>query len=530
MRKRVFYISSGRLCAYPFEKGSLGEPVWFGADERGLTDFSVYLESVPNDPVFVLVDFVEEEFREDTVPHVYGRDRRGLIKTKLNRLFRDATYSHAVFLGRTDSGRRDDKMLFASLIRPDLLAPWMSQLSKHNVPLAGVYSLALISDLLFKALKIDSQHALVVSAQSGGLRQTFFLDKKLKISRLAILPSLEPDRYASFVLSEVEKIRRYLASLRHIPHDSPLDVYILGDSRQLEDIRRQSPDSVTTRHHLISLQDAAKAVGLKGAFTQNVAEAVFAQALARRSPPNQYAPESATRYFRLHRARIGLIAASILLLVSAVSLSTLKFVEGAIAAKEAESLRRQAAFYDERYRVARARLPETPMESRQIKMAVETAEKLMTYKTSPQKMLVTLSLGLKKFPQIQLDRVRWKTSIDPNAPVGGQGSLDKSQRNRAAAGAAPPLPEGQGGKLYQLAYVRGQIFPFEGNYRRALDLVNGYAEVLRALPGVHHVRIQSLPLDVDSSSKLEGDAIRSAGTKEAKFELSIAIEDKSGDA
>lgn len=527
MGKRVFYISSGRLCAYPFDKGNLGEPVWFGADERGLTDFSVYLESVPNDPVYVLVDFVEEDFREDTMPHVYGRDRRGLIKTKLNRLFRDATYSCAQFQGREESGRRDDRMLFASLIRPDLLAPWMSQLSKHSVPLAGVYSLALMSDLLLKALKIDSRHALIVSAQSGGLRQTFFLDKKLKVSRLAILPSLEPDRYASFLLSEVEKIRRYLVSLRQIPHDAPLDVYILGDARQLEDIRRQSPDSVTTRHNLVSLQEAAKAVGIKGEFSQNVAEAVFAQALAKRSPPNQYAPESAIGYFKLYQTRIGLIAASILLLVSAVGLSGFKFVEAAIAAREADSARRQATFYDERYRVARARLPKTPAESRQIKLAVEMAEKLMSYKTSPQKMLVTLSLGLERFPQLRIDSLSWKTSVDPNAPIEGPGKNAGSAKNRSRSAARSSQSEGEGRTLYQLALITGQISPFDGNYRRALDLVNGFAETLRELPGVHHVQIQTLPLNVDSASKLEGDAIRSAGTREANFELRIAIEDKS---
>jgi hypothetical protein len=527
MRKRVFYISSGRLCAYLYEKASLGEPIWFRADERGLKDFSVYLESVPNEPVYVLVDFVEEEFREDTIPHVHGRDRRGLIKTKLNRLFRDATYSHAMFFGRADSGRRDDMMLFASLIRPDLLAPWMGQLAKHNVPLAGVYSLALISDLLVKALKIDSRHALLVTAQSGGLRQTYFLDKKLKISRLAILPSFEPDRYASFVLGEVEKIRRYLSSLRQIPHDAPLDVFILGDSRQLEDIRRQSPDSGITRQHLILLEDAASAVGIKGEFTDITAEAVFAQALARKAPSNQYAPAHATKYFQLHRARLGLIAASILMLVSAVGISGSKFIEGAIASKEAESLRRQAAFYEERYRVARARLPQTPIESRQIQLAVETAEKLMSVKTDPQKMFVTLSFGLQRFPQLQLDRIIWKSSADPSAPVGVKGDLGKAAGNAGAANSPPS--EDVAGKLFQLAVVKGQISAFDGNYRRALDLVNGYAEVLRGLPGVHHVRVQSLPLDVDSSSTLQGDAIRSSDAKEATFELRIAIEDGSNE-
>ncbi|MDH3414483.1 MAG: hypothetical protein OEM98_18630, partial [Gammaproteobacteria bacterium] len=281
---------------------------------------------------------------------------------------------------------------------------------------------------------------------------------------------------------------------------------------------------------LVSLQQAAKAVGIKGEFSQNVAEAVFAQALARRSPPNQYAPESATGYFQLYRARIGLIAASILLLVSAVGLSGVKFMEAAIAARETDSIRRQAMFYDERYRVARARLPETPAESRQIKLAVEMAEKLMSYKTSPQKMLVTLSLGLERFPQLRIDLVNWKSSVDPDAPVDGQGQGAASAQNRSGGAALPALPEGEARTLYQLANIRGQISPFDGNYRRALDLVNGFAETLRGLPGVHHVRIQTLPLNVDSESTLEGDAIRSAGTREANFELRIAIEDKPDEA
>ena len=68
MPKRVFYVSSGRLSAYTWDSGSMTDPIVFGADEKGLGDFSRYLESVPNDPVHMLVDLVEEEFREDTIP------------------------------------------------------------------------------------------------------------------------------------------------------------------------------------------------------------------------------------------------------------------------------------------------------------------------------------------------------------------------------------------------------------------------------------------------------------------------------
>ena len=285
MSKRVFLVSSGRLVVYHWHRGRFDEPLIFNADEEGLTNFSMYLDRGLEEPVYMLVDFVEEEFREDTVPHVIGPDRNALIGTKLNRLFRDATYSYALPQGRETDGRRDDRMLFTALTRPDLLAPWVGQLAKHKVPLAGVYSLPVLSDSLLKHVPVESSHALVVTLQSaGGLRQTFFLEGQLKLSRLAVMPALEQRGYASHVLGEIEKIRRYLNSLRWLPHDSPLDVYIVGDPALLEEIREQSPDSLTTRHRLFPLSEVAARLGLKDQYRSSYADRLFAHLLARRPP------------------------------------------------------------------------------------------------------------------------------------------------------------------------------------------------------------------------------------------------------
>lgn len=113
--------------------------------------------------------------------------------------------------------------------------------------------------------------------------------------------------------------------------------------------------------------------------------------------------------------------------------------------------------------------------------------------------------------------------------MGDPDAQRRAARNRPAAEPAP-ASTGESGTLYQLAYVKGRIAPFDGNYRRALDLVNAYAEALRQLPGVDHVRIQSLPLDIDSESTLRGDAAGSTAPRQAEFELRIAVEDKSGEA
>lgn len=528
MGKRIFYVSGGRLNAYTWRPSGVGDPVRFNADERGFTEFSTYLQSAPNDPVYVLVDLVEEEFREETIPHVFGGDRRALIATKLNRLFRETAYSHALFQGRVESGRRDDKVLFTALIRPDLLAPWLRSMANHRVPVAGIYSVALMTGLLFKALKIDKPYALVVTEQTGGLRQTFFQDGQLKISRLAILPGTEASRFASFLLTEVEKIRRYLTSLRRLPHDAPLHVYVLGEARQLEDIERLSPDSLTTRHELIPIEKAAKAVGMKKCKDPRRADQIFAYLLGKKEPRNQYAPAAETRYFSVHQTRVALNAVSVLLLVASIGWSGLKFVEGIVAAEEAALAKRQASFYTERYNVAKAQLPKTPVDSRQIKVAVEIADKLSMYKAEPERMMLTLSRVLNRHPQLKLDRMVWRVSTDANASVSNAGKRPARPQPAAVTAAVEAVEEET--KLYHVASIKGRITPFDGNYRWGLDLINGVAEEIRAQPGVVNVRIQSLPLDVASDSKLQGDAVGTTAIPEASFELQIALEGRRGEA
>jgi hypothetical protein len=520
MSRRVLFLAGGRLAVYHWSGGELLEPLWFGADEEGLTEFSLYLDHAPHDPVYMLVDVVEEEFREESIPHVIGHDRRSLIRTRLNRLFRDPTYSYAVVQGRDTEGRRDDRVLFTALIRPDLLSPWIGQIAKHKVPLAGIYSLPIVSEALIKYMPVESDHALLVTLQStGGLRQTFFHHKRIKLSRLAIMPPGATPGHASYVLGEIEKIRRYLNSLRQLPHDSPLDVYVVGTRHLLADITRQSPDSLTTRHHLYELDQVAGMVGMKGPYSTEYSDRIFAHLLAKKRLPNQYAPATQTRHNTMYRARIGLMAASLLLVVVSLFVSGTKVVEGVIASGDTVSSRQQTAFYDERYEIARKRMPKIPAEPQDIKLAVEMVEKLRTYRTTPQAMAVTLSKGLADFPTLKLDSIDWLASTNPDKPIGGRGRRANVQRQSNSAGG-----DANETRLYQLAYIKGSVDPFNGDYREALALVREFVATLLGLPEVEAVHVIKQPLDVDSESALRGDTALQAVT--APFELRVVIRDK----
>lgn len=516
MGKRIFFLSSGRLRVFHFD-GRLGEPISFAADEEGLTTFAAYLEQPWKDPVYVVVDFVEEEFREEQVPHVFGTDRQALLQTKLSRLFRDSTYSHAQFQGRSTEGRRDDRMLFTALTRPDLLAPWMGLLTKYKTPVAGVYSLPLLSKDLVKLLKLESRYLLLVTLQSsGGLRQTFFSDGSLKVSRLAMLPDPNPEKFTAAMLGEVERVRRYLNSLRMLPGDEPLDVYVLATERVVSEVERHSPTSITARHTVLPLSEVAFKLGIRGPYDSRFSDRIFAQLVAKRAPGNQYAPKAHTRYFRLDRLRRGLVVASVFALMGGLALGAASFVDGLTAIQDTTSAKREAAFYRARYERARSRLPTTPTDSRNMKRVVEAVDVLHRFRTTPVPMMQVLSIGLESFPEVQVDTIQWRASTSPDGEE-QQGSRTTVSRS------GPQLTEPDDLVLYQVAQLKAHISPFSGNYREALALVRSFADNLRSIPGVENVRVESLPLDIGPDASLSGDAKASSAKARAQFELGVTI-------
>ena len=522
MAKRVFIVSSGRLCVYNCGS-SVSEPYEFVADDDGLTMFSVYLQRDSREPAYVLVDVVEEEFRVEAIPHVFGRDRRALVHNRLSRLFRDSSFSHAIAQGREKSGRKDDRYLFTAITRPELLTPWLDAINQNKVPLAGIYSLPLLTQQLVKPLKLASSQALLVTLQSSSaLRQTFFKEGQLKVSRLAQLPNLHPSRYPSHVLSEVEKLRRYLNSLQLVAQDSPLDVYILGQERLLTDIKREAPDSVTTRYHPLDIQVVAKRLGLRGGYASPFSDALFAHFLTRkRGLTNHYANSTQTRYHGLYRARGALVAGGAVMLLGSLLWSGFKFVEGVITAHNTNTVAQQAEFYAERYRLARADLPELPAASRDIRLAVDVVDKLETYRSMPIGMMTTLGRGLAGYPSIKLDRLRWAAATDKDASVDVRLSAPDPRANRRRK-KEQKVPEA----LYQIAEVSGRIEPFTGDYRQAFDLVRSFAETLRELGGVEEVTVQSLPLDIRSERSLSGDAQSVDADRDASFTIRLALRTK----
>ena len=518
--RRVFVISSAGLTAHHRDGSKLLDPFSFEADEAGRAHFARYLEHFPNDVTCVLADVVEEEFREETVPHARGRDRRALLRARASRAFRDARYVHSTRLGREPSGRRDDRMLFSAITRPEVLDPWLAPMARHAVPLAGICSPAMLTGAMLKAIGAGGEHVLVVSLQSGGgLRQTCFRHGRLRLSRLAAMPDLAAGRYGSQVLAEVERTRRYLGSLRMAADESRLEVHLLSHGERLDELRRElgrdAADDLRTGCTMVDLAEVARQLGMRRWGGEATADQLFVHLLARRSPPNHYATREETRGFAMLRARSFLKAAGAGLVAGGCLFGGVTFLEGVIEGGQARSLALQAEIYERRYREAQAALPPAPAEPAELERVVSAVRTLRGRGADPVDLLALISGALAGFPRVRIEGLAWRVSDDAEAPIGAE--------NDDRAGPRPAGEEPRNGPkaLFQIALVRARIEPFDGDYRAAIDTVRRFAGALAAPPGVEHVRVLTLPLDLSPERTLTGDAETTAEV--AAFEIRVAL-------
>jgi hypothetical protein len=515
--KRAVCIAGDRVIVYHWHRGRLAESYIFTADESGRGQFTRYLIESPNVPVYLLVDAVEEEYRQDTIPHTFGRDRNALLARKYARLFRGAKYCHALFQGREPEGRRDDRVLLTALTNAEVIAPWLDMLAEHRVPLAGIYSLPLASESLLDVLECDAENVLLVTMQNAsGLRQTFFRGRDFKISRLAKMPRLGTVPYANYLLGELEKLRRYLNSLRLMSRDAPLDVYILSQGALLDDLKGQCHDTDATRFHLFNVESISAELGIGGESATPYCDRIFAHLLLDKTPRNHYAAREHVRYYSLHRARIAMLAASVLLVLGSAVWSGFNFIEGVSLKQQALDAEQKADFYQARYDMARQSLPPTPVEPRDVQIAVDIADTLTRYKANPLALLQTVSNALDRFPAVRLEQIEWMASMNPAATLGEEAAAD-------SAAEAPIMPAAATYAYYQIGVVEARLDGFDGDYRQALAEVNRFAETLRAEKSVERVSILSQPLDLSSSVDLQGSA--TAGSKEgdAAFRIKLVM-------
>ena len=513
--KRLFYYSGYRLTVFHWIDGKFAGNYYFEPTASGREEFAQYLKKSPTVPSRVLVDVIEEDFRIETIPHVYGKDRQVLVARQIERFFRSSgRYVWHHFHGRETTGRRDDLLLIAALTNPDMLKPWLNQIAEADVPVRGIWSLPLLSAKILPRLKARSGNVFLISQQvSSNIRLTHFKNGKVVSSRSTTI-TLEGEDYGHFIADQIEQTARFLANKRSIGFDEALNIHIIAPEEHYDSVAASCASTHLrniTIHHTQDVEKKVDTQGVSGPYGNGIFAQLCSDDLFSRGHyggPADFAIDN--RYLM---GKGLLTGAFVLTLGSLLLASWLNFDELRMQ-EEIRNFGYKTAEINSDYQTRLQKLEPVLAKTGIMKSSVDLAERIEHNKLiSPQQFMNIFSslLSQSRFNLLQIYDIEWHVQ-----------STEGESSNPATE-----VPVHLQTSVQHYAILKGRVPLTADNIRQAVDQINLFASELRADTHVKNVRLIKLPVDTRSSGSLSlqtgSDARKDDSPETGQFVLSVTM-------
>ena len=512
--KLLISVSASQVSAARWHDGRLNACSVFANDDSGLAAFNDYLAHVPPLPVHMMIDAVEEDYRFESLPHSFGSDRSEMVARKLKQHYRNTPYFSARIQGRDNDKRRDDRYLFCALTNPELIAAWLQAVTEHGLPVAGIYLLPTVSIGLIEKLKLRQTNLLIVSIHGAGLRLTFFRDQQLRISRLARIDGSEGQAIKNYA-EEISNTRLYLHALRVMTLDEHLSVLIVDRNDMLANLAQAiALDNPNIECRRVGREEIVTSLGIAAPALDSSNDALYLHLLGLRAPVNNLAPANVTLPYRQRQTRRGIDTLTAVCAVAAATWCAAVVFQVFDTRRETASARRETAELQAKYQEATHQFPAAPTTAENLRRAVEISQKIGNTTRSPELMMDMVSRALERNPAITVKSFGWKYG---DTEIGAGGDRKSTPDNPAPAAHSP------GGRK-QSGLIEGEVRPFYGDYRAAIEAINRFAETLSQLPFVAEIKVVKLPLNISPGLTLSGNTAEShAQTEIAEFRLILVL-------
>ncbi len=536
--KHFLYLTNTRMVSLVSQGRRIVARREFAVSGAGATAFEHYLANLRDVPTHLFTDLAEEDFRLDTIPHVGARDREAILARKLNQIFRNTPYRHALLQGRETEGRRDDRVFYTAITNPELLRPWLDMIERLHVPLVGIHSSAVFSGVLLDELDLVFAHTLLVTFTPGdAMRQSYYRDREIKFSRITPIDLEEGQSLGTMIAEETTRTWQYLDSLRNFAPEDRLEVCILVHPNDRRVIEPELRDFAQLQYKVLDIEQVAQKLGLKPAPLDSTAEEVMVHLFLMRRAENHFASEELRRFAILRRARItvsqvaGAIVAASLAWAGWTLAPVFKATEADLrVAQQVTALNR------EQNEIMKA-LPSFGVGGSTMRDAVAFYNgSIRGFPTLPA-FLVPVSGVLREHPTMRLTQIAWQATDDAKAtprisrmqareapPVR---TVAKNVEGGGGGGSAAlddaPNPPFAGGR-YQVALIEGLLRVPANDFRGALAEVEKLADDIGRIPGFRATVVEE-PLDTSPKQQLQGKLTdRSSSTMDTRFVLRVVRE------
>ena len=497
--KLLVSISALQVSVASWRGGRLSACSVFENSEPGLESFKGHLERGPNLPACVMVDAVEEDYRFESLPHSFGSDRTEMITRKLKQHYRSTPYCSARMQGRDPGKRRDDRYLFCALTNPELISGWLQAIVQRELAVAGIYLLPTVSAMLVEKLKLKQTNLLVVSIHGAGLRLSFFREQQLRISRLARIDGSAGEAIKNYA-EEISNTRLYLHALRVMTLDEHLSVLIVDRADTLggleQAIGRDNPNIECRR---LGKNEIISSLDITAPVLDSSSDALYLHVLGLRAPANNLAPANVTLGFRQHLLRRATYAASAVIALTALAWCAALLYQIFDSRAATESARRQTGELQARYQEATRQFPAAPTTAENLRHAVDVSQRIGATTRTPEIMMGVVGQALESNPAIVLKTFDWRYDTTEFAAA-----REAAAAPTTAPVFAPPPVTQAGAKRKESALIEGEVRPFRGDYRAAIDSINKFADALSQQPNVGEVKVAKLPLNISPGLTLSG--------------------------
>lgn len=490
----------------------------FALTVEGLRGMRDWLQQRGTQTCRVLVDLPDEDFQAETIPVLGGWDRRALIARKQLQYHRLTAYRMVISQGRViQNGRKQEQLLLLALTETNHLDSCLRQLDEAQWLVSGVYSVAQLAPILVEKLMGRASRALLVGVYPDGtMRQTFVTEHGLRLSRQQLSPG-EPS--GTVLRDDTDRTVQYLQSLRQISATETLPVWVLGDRETLAVIQDRPFGNDRLQFSFVDVENHASPI-----FTQALSGVglvgMWLSILAKSPPASQYAPPIKIHRWlarRFARQLLTLGVASLLLCAGVAAY----FVFDALSIETTtQTQTRQLHLLETE---ASALYPgATIYNAAPIAQGVVAVNDLATKRwPSPVARLIGFSQVMNRFPEIALDRVDWQLA----PPVAGDQAVITPVKN--TEGIQWPAV------MQETFTVEGHLVPFNGDYRRALALVQRFVDALHRQTGAEVV-LTTAPVDVTISGTFASQPAATQGAgrpvevASARFVLEVRVKQQIG--
>ncbi len=517
-KKLVLCATANHLLAGHWHAGQLQSYQIFHNDNAGHHDFALMLKQNSAKSLYLLVDTVTEDYRIERIPHSFGMAKRELIARRLKQCYRGLDYRAANFIRRETDQRKDDLFLFAALNNVDFLQDWITSIQAEKAPLVGIYLIAMLSPILLKRLKLKSSHILLCEKLSSGLRQNYLHNGRLRMSRLVPNIPTDSEKLSNFYLAETEKIRLYLISQHFITSEITLNLVLIniGCVTDETNYRLNGQSGFTCED--INVSQLAKKMNLPVDLMTKIPELLNMQLLARGTVLPNLAPKSLTKQYQFSKIKQLINLAAILLSVLGL-IATAWFVQQGLDYTSAfKQAAKETALQLQRYDEVAKIIPETPFSAANLKAVVTLYSAIATNQKSPKRLMLVVSTALEKFPEVQIDRLRWVFTSDINIK-----DEDKLLTSTVVNVGVRQAVDSK--KNYEIGFITAEIASFNGDYRAAQLSVHQLLAALKKDNNVAEVNELQAPINFNSHSGQQGNMAEVPAIKEsaALFKLKVIL-------